>query len=213
MMMRGPAAPDSPALVAEFINCRGSAESLGTRSTFYSGSRTRESGLIMALAAIYRNVHPPVCQAARRTLGRDWIPTDLRLLFSYDLPMFLPTVNSVSSPSLSWLLRVVLTHKPLCAYATHHFPGQHPNQTITTNSALPSLSQSRRQITMSPPTSWVYNPGVPSDNPHKYKQGGFHPLTLHEHLKDGCYEIWHRLGTGGFATVWLARDTQYACLS
>ncbi|KAK4152735.1 kinase-like domain-containing protein [Chaetomidium leptoderma] len=39
-----------------------------------------------------------------------------------------------------------------------------------------------------------------------YRQGGFHPVRLGDTFKDGRYKIHHKLGWGGFSTVWLARD-------
>ncbi|KOS38318.1 hypothetical protein ACN38_g10875 [Penicillium nordicum] len=40
----------------------------------------------------------------------------------------------------------------------------------------------------------------------KYKPGGYHPVALGDTFKNGRYEIHHKLGYGGFSTVWLARD-------
>jgi serine/threonine-protein kinase SRPK3 len=39
-----------------------------------------------------------------------------------------------------------------------------------------------------------------------YRFGGFHPVHLGDHFKKDRYRIIHKLGHGGFATVWLARD-------
>jgi serine/threonine-protein kinase SRPK3 len=39
-----------------------------------------------------------------------------------------------------------------------------------------------------------------------YRPGGFHPITLGDIVKDGRYKIYHKLGYGGFSTVWLTRD-------
>jgi serine/threonine-protein kinase SRPK3 len=48
-----------------------------------------------------------------------------------------------------------------------------------------------------------------SDNVEKvelYCPGGYHPVNLGDTLKSLQYQIIHKLGYGGFATVWLARD-------
>lgn len=39
-----------------------------------------------------------------------------------------------------------------------------------------------------------------------YRIGGFHPVHLGDSFADGRYHILHKLGYGGFSTVWLARD-------
>ena len=44
----------------------------------------------------------------------------------------------------------------------------------------------------------------------KYKPGGYHPVTLGDTFKNGRYEIHHKLGFGGFSTVWLAKDKESA---
>lgn len=41
-----------------------------------------------------------------------------------------------------------------------------------------------------------------------YKCGGFHPIDLADKFKNGRYVVVHKLGYGGFSTVWLARDTE-----
>jgi hypothetical protein len=41
---------------------------------------------------------------------------------------------------------------------------------------------------------------------HRYKKGGYHPVALGDTLKDGRYKVLHKLGWGGYSTVWAARD-------
>lgn len=41
---------------------------------------------------------------------------------------------------------------------------------------------------------------------HRYTKGGYHPITLGDFLDNGRYKILHKLGWGGYSTVWAARD-------
>ncbi|KAM0139787.1 hypothetical protein ACHAP3_002846 [Botrytis cinerea] len=41
-----------------------------------------------------------------------------------------------------------------------------------------------------------------------YGEGGFHPIHLEDTFKHDRYKVIHKLGHGGFATAWLARDTK-----
>lgn len=42
-----------------------------------------------------------------------------------------------------------------------------------------------------------------------YRPGGYHPVVLGDTLKNGRYRVCHKLGYGGFSTVWAARDGEY----
>lgn len=44
---------------------------------------------------------------------------------------------------------------------------------------------------------------------HRYRRGGYHPIRLGDLLKDGRYKILHKLGWGGYSTVWAARDQRF----
>lgn len=48
------------------------------------------------------------------------------------------------------------------------------------------------------------------ENMSLYQPGGFHPVSLGDTFKNGRYIVRHKLGWGGFATVWLAKDTMFA---
>ncbi|KAF2420196.1 kinase-like protein [Tothia fuscella] len=41
-----------------------------------------------------------------------------------------------------------------------------------------------------------------------YRRGGYHPILLGDLLKDGRYRIVHKLGWGGYSTVWISVSEQ-----
>lgn len=41
----------------------------------------------------------------------------------------------------------------------------------------------------------------------RYFPGGYHSVSLGDTFKSGRYNVRHKLGWGGFSTVWLAKDT------
>jgi F0F1-type ATP synthase assembly protein I len=43
----------------------------------------------------------------------------------------------------------------------------------------------------------------------RYRRGGYHPVNLGDTFKDGHYKLYHKLGWGGYSTVWLASDREY----
>lgn len=46
----------------------------------------------------------------------------------------------------------------------------------------------------------------------RYRPGGYHPVSLGDSFKDGRYKVHHKLGWGGYSTVWLANDREYAAI-
>lgn len=51
-----------------------------------------------------------------------------------------------------------------------------------------------------------YNCDIPAEPIDRYQAGGYHPILLGDVFQDGRYKILHKLGWGGFSTVWAARD-------
>lgn len=45
-----------------------------------------------------------------------------------------------------------------------------------------------------------------SEDLERYAHGGFHPVHIYDEFDNGRYRVFHKLGHGGFSTVWLARD-------
>jgi len=50
---------------------------------------------------------------------------------------------------------------------------------------------------------------IEAEDPHSYSRGLYFPIHLGNKFQDGRYVVFHKLGWGGFATVWLARDVLY----
>ncbi|KAK4040217.1 protein kinase dsk1 [Parachaetomium inaequale] len=52
----------------------------------------------------------------------------------------------------------------------------------------------------------VYFPNIDVENLEGYMVGGYHPTVIGDSFHEGRYEIVHKLGFGGYSTIWLARD-------
>lgn len=50
----------------------------------------------------------------------------------------------------------------------------------------------------------VYQPPFPAEHVDQYRPGGYHPISIGQCV--GVYRIWHKLGHGEHATVWLAEQ-------
>lgn len=55
----------------------------------------------------------------------------------------------------------------------------------------------------------VYGCSIDEEDPNSYATGRFFPVELGNRFKHGRYQVLHKLGWGGFATIWLARDNVY----
>jgi serine/threonine protein kinase len=60
----------------------------------------------------------------------------------------------------------------------------------------------------SQPHDDVYIPEVDLEDFEEYRIGGYHPTVIGDSFRDGRYEVVHKLGYGGYSTIWLARDKQ-----
>ncbi|PYI24338.1 hypothetical protein BO99DRAFT_91760 [Aspergillus violaceofuscus CBS 115571] len=45
---------------------------------------------------------------------------------------------------------------------------------------------------------------------HRYRPGGYPFLQVGDHLAEDRYQLVHKLGSGGYSTIWLARDLREA---
>ncbi|PYI06038.1 serine protein kinase [Aspergillus sclerotiicarbonarius CBS 121057] len=60
--------------------------------------------------------------------------------------------------------------------------------------------------TSSQASPFSYTSTVDAEPLFRYQKGGYHPINLGDLLKNGRYKILHKLGWGGYSTVWAARD-------
>ncbi|CAK48152.1 hypothetical protein CBS115989_1948 [Aspergillus niger] len=83
--------------------------------------------------------------------------------------------------------------------------------TATLSLPLPASTSKHNSISYSTLLKTVpqYSSPVNAEPLHRYTAGGYHPITLGNLLHDGRYKILHKLGWGGYSTVWAARDEQY----
>lgn len=58
------------------------------------------------------------------------------------------------------------------------------------------------------PMKDIYHPEVDVEDLENYVPGGYHPTLIGDIFFGGRYTVVHKLGFGGYSTIWLARDHQ-----
>ncbi|POR32682.1 Uncharacterized protein TPAR_07103 [Tolypocladium paradoxum] len=58
------------------------------------------------------------------------------------------------------------------------------------------------------PMESKYFPEADLENFEEYAPGGYHPTVIGDSFHHGRYTVVHKLGFGGYSTIWLARDAQ-----
>lgn len=56
------------------------------------------------------------------------------------------------------------------------------------------------------PMDFIYQPQPDVECLDHYVPGGYHPTLIGDIFCNGRYEVVHKLGFGGYSTIWLARD-------
>ncbi|KAK0117610.1 hypothetical protein ONS95_011945 [Cadophora gregata] len=75
----------------------------------------------------------------------------------------------------------------------------------SSNSNPPGLAERLTHCSWTSPFLQYYD-DFDVEGPENYKEGGFHGVVLGETFCNGRYTVVHKLGHGGFATVWLVWD-------
>jgi serine/threonine-protein kinase SRPK3 len=52
----------------------------------------------------------------------------------------------------------------------------------------------------------IYNQVLSEESTNYYLPGRYHLVHLGDIFHDGTYEVMHKLGFGGYSTVWLVKD-------
>lgn len=69
-------------------------------------------------------------------------------------------------------------------------------------SLLPSALYLEMDLSMFCQSNLLYT----QESLSRYQPGGYHPVNLGDTFESDRYKIYHKLGWGGFSTVWLAKD-------
>ncbi|KFY91104.1 hypothetical protein V498_05693 [Pseudogymnoascus sp. VKM F-4517 (FW-2822)] len=90
---------------------------------------------------------------------------------------------------------------PQLCHSPHSFSCTTPSQKRFPHRHSYSISSNA-----SPLYEDVYIPEVDLEDFEDYTLGGYHPTVIGDQFHNGRYEVVHKLGFGGYSTIWLAQD-------
>jgi hypothetical protein len=109
-------------------------------------------------------------------------------------------------PSLSHL-RTRLRSPRHCLHRRLSAPGLNPHIPVQeTFSTYNSRQNSSDKTAASSDTSWYYRFIEDVELFARYCVGGYYPVQIGDEFSSSRYCIVHKLGSGGYSTIWLARD-------
>lgn len=121
---------------------------------------------------------------------------------SYILPSVNPHVRAkliMGLPAIGGPTRTILLRKVLAYRSTLSSLARLP----FSSSTFAQTPRLRSQMGRS-----TYSCDIDAEPLHRYHRSGYHPVHLGDYLGNGRYKILHKLGWGGYSTVWAARDTR-----
>ena len=116
-----------------------------------------------------------------------------------------------SLPGIPVLLLASAQHRA-CSQRTQAFAMSSPSAPYPEDAALDAEDRDAMSTSLLPSPSWSSEairfllPSLgDTEDLERYAPGGLHPVSLGD-VYDERYRVVHKLGAGGFSTVWLARD-------
>lgn len=114
---------------------------------------------------------------------------------------------------------MIFRWKPTCRLRSLCFTPRHRShghfQSLTFPSSAPARGRARAASNMTTP-AWPSNapvedlhfPEADVEDLEQYRADGYRPTLIGDSFQEGRYTVVHKLGHGGYSTIWLARDHQ-----